>query len=69
MTTYSIFGLSAMNELPVCEPLVVKEHNDKHVNFIELARAEFDYQSKRGRIYDGIQVIVGCDASFVYSFK
>lgn len=63
-----IFGLYAMNEMPVME-MLGRTQNKEHINLIELARTKFLYHAQRGRVYDGIMVVIGCDAARVYDFK
>lgn len=69
MSRINIFGLRATEGFPVCELLEKDYLNDQHVNLIEIARYHFHYHAHRGFIFDGIILVIGSDAGFVYSFK
>lgn len=69
MNRINIFGLRATEGFPVCELLEKDFLSDQHINLIEIARRVFQYHANRGSIFDGIMLVIGSDAGFVYSFK
>lgn len=62
-----LFGLYAMNELPVCQ-FLMQTDNQTHVNLIELARTEF-HKHLNYRAFDAVMVVVGIDEAHVFTFK
>jgi hypothetical protein len=45
------------------------KENDQHINLIELARQAFLSEASKGRIYDGMILILNDQEQYVYNFK
>lgn len=69
MSSLNIFGIYALDGMPMLEALELGLSNENHTNLIELARANFAFHANHGRIYAGIVVIVNSDEAYVYTFK
>lgn len=65
----NIFGLRAQDGFPVCELLERNYDAPEDSNLREIASTAFSRQASLGRVFDGIMVVAGGDASFVFSFK